>query len=132
MKPRLVAPQRMSVTPSAYLFVSFELCNKKWHVTASDGGTRICEHTVEAGDGQGLLAVVERARMRLCLGKDVPIVSCYEAGRDGRSVPGCLHVSYLPGARSITAGSSQEAWGWAQVRTDRVLWSTTRASARQT
>jgi transposase len=73
----------MSVTPSPYLFVSLELCNKKWHASASDGGTRICEHTVEAGDGQGLLAVVERARTRLHLGKDVPIVSCYEAGRDG-------------------------------------------------
>jgi transposase len=83
MEPRLVAPQQMSVTPSAYLFVSLELCNKKWQVSASDGGTRICEHTVDAGDGQGLIAVFERARTRLQLAKDVAIVSCYEAGRDG-------------------------------------------------
>jgi transposase len=83
MEPKLVALQDTSVTPSPYLFVSLELCNKKWHASASDWGTRICEHTVEAGDGQALLGVVERARTRLHLGKDVPIVSCYEAGRDG-------------------------------------------------
>jgi transposase len=83
MEPRLVAPQEMSVTPSPKLFVSLELSNAKWHVAASDGGTRICEYTVEAGDGQALLGLIERAKRRLQLAKDVAIVSCYEAGRDG-------------------------------------------------
>jgi transposase len=83
MEPRLVALQQTSVTPSAKLLVSLELGNTNWHVAASNGGTRVCEYTVQAGDGPGLLGVLERARARLGLGKDAAIVSCYEAGRDG-------------------------------------------------
>jgi transposase len=83
MEPKLVALQETSVARTTKLFVSLELGNKKWHVAASDGGTRICEYTVEAGAGAGLVAVIERARVRLQLGKDAAVVSCYEAGRDG-------------------------------------------------
>lgn len=83
MKPSVVALQQTSVTPTAKLFVSLELGDKKWRVTAGDGGTRMSEYTVGAGEGARLLAVIERARERFGLGKDVVMVSCYEAGRDG-------------------------------------------------
>jgi len=83
MKPRLVALQETSVARTAKLFVSLELGDKKWQVAASDGGVRVSEYTVSAGDGPGLLAAIERARGRFALGKDAPVVSCYEAGRDG-------------------------------------------------
>ena len=56
MEPKLAALQQMSVTRGSKLFVSPELGNAKWHVTASDGGTRMSEYTVDAGDGPGLLA----------------------------------------------------------------------------
>ena len=56
--------------------------NVPLQVTASDGGTRISEYTVTAGDGHGLLAVIERARSRFGLAQAV-VRSCYEAGRDG-------------------------------------------------
>lgn len=79
----LTALQQSSVTPTVKLFASLELSDAKWHVTTSDGGTRVSEYTVSAGDGATLLAVFERARKRFGLGKEVPVVSCYEAGRDG-------------------------------------------------
>lgn len=80
---RMAALQQMSVTPSRKLFVSLELGNAKWHVAASDGGTRISTYTLDAGDGEALLAAIERARSRFGLGKDAQVLSCYEAGRDG-------------------------------------------------
>lgn len=83
MNTKLAAPQLDSVARRDRLFVSLELGNAKWHVAAGDGGTRVSEYTVNAGDGPGLLAVIERARSRLGLSKDAPVVSCYEAGRDG-------------------------------------------------
>lgn len=83
MEPKLAALQQMSVTRGSKLFVSLELGNAKWHVTASDGGTRMSEYTVDAGDGRGLLALIERARHRFGLGKEAAVLSCYEAGRDG-------------------------------------------------
>lgn len=80
MKP--VALQETSVTRVEKLFVSLELSDTKWHVAASDGA-RVSEYAVPAGDGAALLRVFERARDRFGLDKDLPIVSCYEAGRDG-------------------------------------------------
>lgn len=83
MEPNQVALQEMSVTRTAKLFVSLELSDKKWRAAASDGGTQLREYVVSAGDGPGLLGVVERARARFGLPKAAPVLSCYEAGRDG-------------------------------------------------
>jgi transposase len=83
MEPSQVALQGTSVTRTAKLFVSLELSDKKWRVAASEGGTQVREYMVSAGDGPGLLAVIERARARFGLAKDAPVLSCYEAGRDG-------------------------------------------------
>jgi len=79
----MAALQETSVTPGHKLFVSLELGEHKWHVAMSDGGTRVSSRDIDAGDGQGLLAAIERGRERFGLGKDAQVVSCYEAGRDG-------------------------------------------------
>lgn len=83
MKPSLAAPQETSVTPAQRLFVSLELGDAKWHVVTGDGGTRVSEYVVSAGDTGRLLALIERAKGRFGLDKDALVVSCYEAGRDG-------------------------------------------------
>jgi transposase len=80
---RLAALHETSVTPSRRLFVSLELGDRKWLVTASDSGTRVSTYGVDAGNGPALLAAIERARLRFGLGKEAPVLSCYEAGRDG-------------------------------------------------
>ena len=83
MDTKLAALRLSSVARSEKLFVSLELGNTKWHLAAGDGGTRVSEYTVNAGNGLGLLAVIERARSRFGLSTEAPVVSCYEAGRDG-------------------------------------------------
>ena len=60
----MAALQEMSVTPSRKLFVSLELGEAKWHVAASDAGTRISTYTIGAGDGPGLIALIECSRRR--------------------------------------------------------------------
>jgi transposase len=82
MEPRLAALQEGSVAREGKLYVSLELSDKSWRVAASDG-TRVSEYTMRGGDGAGLLALVERARRRFGLGAQAPVLSCYEAGRDG-------------------------------------------------
>jgi len=46
------------------LCVSFELGDKKWKVTASDGCHTPCQHGVEAGDKEAVLEVVRKAKVR--------------------------------------------------------------------
>jgi len=82
MEPRLAALQEVSVAREGKLYVSLELSDKSWRVAASDG-TRVSEYTVRGGDGTGLLGLLERARRRFGLGPQAPVLSCYEAGRDG-------------------------------------------------
>ena len=65
------------------LCVSFELGDKKWKVTASDGCHTPCQHGVEAGDKEAVLEVVRKAKVRCKLEPQVKVHSCYEAGRDG-------------------------------------------------
>jgi len=83
MKAKLSALQVSSLARSEKVFGSLELSNAKWHVAAGDGGTRVSEYTVIAGDGPGLLRIIERARGHFGLTRDARVVSCYEAGRDG-------------------------------------------------
>lgn len=82
MEPRLAALQQGSVAREGKLYVSLELSDKSWCVAASDG-RRVSEYTVRGGDGAGLLGLLERARRRFGLGPQAPVLSCYEAGRDG-------------------------------------------------
>ncbi len=82
MEPKLAALQEVSVAREGKLYVSLELSDKSWRVAASDG-TRVSEYTVRGGDGAGLLALLERVRRRFGLGPQAPVLSCYEAGRDG-------------------------------------------------
>lgn len=66
------------------LYVAFELAKKDWKLAMTSGfGVRPALRTVPAGD----LAAVQRAlqigRERFELPTSTPVVSCYEAGRDG-------------------------------------------------
>jgi transposase len=64
------------------LFVALELSNKKWKLALSDGNKRRLV-TIAAGDLVTLGEAVAKARARFGMPEGVPIVSCYEAGRDG-------------------------------------------------
>jgi transposase len=66
------------------LYVALELSATKWKLAMSAaGGDRVREREVEAGDLDGLMRELDRGRERLGLPADAPVVTCYEAGRDG-------------------------------------------------
>lgn len=66
------------------LHLAFELGQATWKLGFTTGlGQRPRERTIAARDLPALEAEVTRARGRFGLPADAPVVSCYEAGRDG-------------------------------------------------
>ena len=66
------------------LYVALELSAKSWVVVSgAEVGTRLRRQTLVAGDRVGLRRELARARTRSGLPPTAPVVSCYEAGRDG-------------------------------------------------
>ena len=68
----------------ATLYIAFELGNGSWKLGFTTGlGQRPRERNVPARDVEAVLGEIERARRRFALPREVRVVSCYEAGRDG-------------------------------------------------
>ena len=73
----------MSVRESM-LFVAFELGKKDWKLAMTSGfGVDPWLRTVASGDLGAVRRVLQHARQRFGLPSDAPVISCYEAGRDG-------------------------------------------------
>ena len=68
-------------TKAAKLYLALELSEKSWKLVFSDG-QRTREAGVRPRDLEGVLAAVAKAR-RWAGGAELPVASCYEAGRDG-------------------------------------------------
>jgi len=64
------------------LYMALELSNKTWKLGFSNG-TKIRQKSITAGDWVELHTQMDLAKQKLKLSADCPIVSCYEAGRDG-------------------------------------------------
>jgi transposase len=66
------------------LYLAFELSLKDWKLAFSTGlGDKPLLRRVAAGDLNGLVHAIERAKRELDLPTTVPVASCYEAGREG-------------------------------------------------
>lgn len=66
------------------LFVAFELSAMQWQLAMTSGfGVEPWVQGLRAGDLRTLVQLLARARARFGLPADTPVVSCYEAGRDG-------------------------------------------------
>lgn len=76
-------PQDKDTAIEAALYISFELGDKAWKLTFSDGRRHPGSYTVASGDQTAMLQGIERARARCGLAASAPVHSCYEAGRDG-------------------------------------------------
>ena len=64
--------------------MAFELSEKTWKLGFTTGhGQNPRERTMAARDAQRLLDEVAQAKTRLGLPETTPVVSCYEAGREG-------------------------------------------------
>lgn len=66
------------------LLVAFELGQRTWHVGFSAGmGQRPRVRQMPAGAIHLMAAEIALAKVRLALPAEAPVISCYEAGRDG-------------------------------------------------
>jgi transposase len=71
-------------TPERVLFVAFELSEKTWKLGFTTGhGQKPRERTVTARHHEHVLNEIAQAKRRLGLPATAPVVSCYEAGREG-------------------------------------------------
>jgi transposase len=70
-------------TAQGELYSSFELGDKQWKLTASDGKRNASRYSVEAGDTAAMADCLRRAKARFGLPENARVHSCYEAGRDG-------------------------------------------------
>jgi transposase len=73
----------MSVSEST-LYVAFELGKKEWKLAMTSGfGVAPWLRSVASGDWRGVERALAQGRARFGVAADAPVVSCYEAGRDG-------------------------------------------------
>jgi len=73
-----------STTASAELYLAFELGQSRWLLGFTPGlGQRPRQRAIPARDLAALMGEVVRAKARFGLAPATPVVSCYEAGRDG-------------------------------------------------
>jgi transposase len=71
-------------TSEATLFVAFELSEKTWKLGfTTDHGQKPRERTMAARQQERVLDEIAQAKRRLGLLETAPVVSCYEAGREG-------------------------------------------------
>jgi transposase len=71
-------------TTEAILFVAFELSEKTWKLGFTTGhGQKPRERSMPARDHERVLNEIAQAKRRLGLPETAPVVSCYEAGREG-------------------------------------------------
>jgi transposase len=74
-----------SSSPAApVLYLALELGWKEWKLASTFGaGQKPRIVTIEARSPELVLKEINKAKKRFGLGDDAPVVSCYEAGRDG-------------------------------------------------
>lgn len=84
-RPEHISPAASHDAPLRCLF-AIELSKKNWLVAVvTPCSDKVSVYTLPAGDGAGVVALIERERARAARALDGPVevVSCYEAGYDG-------------------------------------------------
>jgi hypothetical protein len=86
--------------------MSFELSDKKWQLTLSDGRRSPSRYSVDAGDTAAAMQCIAKAKERCKLDPAAKVHSCYEAGRDG-----CCPMRHQNGTNPVhTAATSEIHW----------------------
>ena len=83
MSTTQTVPQGKDTAIAGELYMSFELGDKSWKVTASDGHRGSSRYNVDAGDTAAVAHCIGKARERCKLDTQAKVHTCYEAGRDG-------------------------------------------------
>jgi len=98
--------------------MALELSNTKWRLAFSNGG-RVRHQVIAAGATLELHDAIDRARRRFGLPTNSPVVSCYEAGRDGfwlhRYLDSCGMVNVVVDSSSIEVSRRKR-----RAKTDRL------------
>jgi transposase len=74
--------QQYNNTKINVMYIAFELSNSKWKLAFGNGVKKRMK-TVKAGDMVALMEEIEKSKKHFKLEGEVPVFSCYEAGRDG-------------------------------------------------
>jgi transposase len=73
-----------SSAATGYLLVAFELSQRWWKVGFTTGmGHRVRTRRIAAGALESLAQAIAGAKQMCGVAADAPVISCYEAGRDG-------------------------------------------------
>jgi transposase len=83
MNASRTALQGKHTRESGELYMAFELGEKNWKLSLSDGARSPSHYSVTAGDTAALLECIAKAKGRCGLVPEACVHSCYEAGRDG-------------------------------------------------
>lgn len=74
----------LTTKPSPVLYLALELGWKTWKLAFTVGlGQKARLRTIPARDLDALSVEIKKAKVRFGLPEDTPVLSCYEAGRDG-------------------------------------------------
>jgi len=107
-------------TSGSVLYMAMELSCKKWVLAFSTGAARDPRiREIKARDIFELRREIRRARVRFGLFKDAPVVSCYEAGRDGFWIHRCL-VHHGVQNVIIDSASIEQNRRQKHIKTDRI------------
>jgi transposase len=78
----LAARKEKNTVQSYVLYMALELSESKWRIAFSNG-SKNRQVTIQAGSLIELSQAIQKAKEKLRLPSDAPVISCYEAGRDG-------------------------------------------------
>jgi len=68
---------------TARLYIALELSRDRWQLALGRGGEQVRRTWIAAGDSEGLVRELAKAKKQLDLPEDAEVLSCCEAGRDG-------------------------------------------------
>jgi transposase len=104
----------------ATLYLAFELSNQDWKLGFTVGlGQPARQRKIAAGDTTALKHEIALAKQRFGLPADAPVVSCYEAGRDGFWLHRFLENEHITNL-VVDSASIEVSRRGKQVKTDRL------------
>jgi transposase len=109
-----------STTPAGRLYLAFELGWTEWKLAFTIGhGQAPRLRTMGARNTETLLREIAKAKRRFGLPNDAPVVSCYEAGRDGFWLHRWLETNGI-GNQIVDAASIEVNRRSRRAKTDRL------------
>jgi len=115
-----IRPENAQRSTHPTLYLAFELSNQEWKLGFTVGlGQHARQRKITAGDTAALTQEIALAKQRFGLPADAPVVSCYEAGRDGFWLHRFLENEHITNL-VVDSASIEVSRRGKQVKTDRL------------